>query len=220
MNPLPPSRPRVTATLLLALQAAALLALSGCFDLRQKPLEKHYFVIDVERPGDAETPLIPAAADRILSVRKFRVSPHYEGKGLVYREGEAAYRSDFYNEYFISTHAMFTEETRQWLAASGLFAHVVDTSSRMDATHVLEGSVTTLLGDFTDPKSPKAVLDIQLLLMEDTGVDPKILASKTYKVEIPLDRRSPEALVAGLTKALERSLTRFESDLREVLNRG
>ena len=63
---------------------------------------------------------------KVLTVRRIRVTPKYEGKGLVYRLSELSYESDFYNEFFISPVSMFTEEIRKQLSESGLFKIVVD----------------------------------------------------------------------------------------------
>ena len=100
-----------------------LLSLSiGCINLERSYIEKNYFVLDSSPAEDISSP----DTGKILAVRRLRVSPKYEGKGLVYRLKELSYESDFYNEFFIYPVSMFTEEIRKRLAGSGLFKQVVE----------------------------------------------------------------------------------------------
>ena len=86
--------------------------MAGCVNLEKGYPEKHYFVLDASRDEDISSP----DTGKVLTVRRFRVSPKYEGKGLVYRLEELSFESDFYNEFFISPVSMFTEEIRKRLA--------------------------------------------------------------------------------------------------------
>ena len=150
--------------------------MAGCVNLEKGYPEKRYFILDASRDEDISSP----DTENVLTVRRFRVSPKYEGKGLVYRHGELRYESDFYNEFFVSPVSMFTEEIRKRLAGSGLFKHVVDPSSILDTTYVLEGAVTALYGDYRVSTAPKAVLEIQFFLLQETDSNPKIIFQNQY----------------------------------------
>ena len=91
----------------------------------------------------------------------------FEGKELVYRMGDTRYESDFYNAWFLSPSAMLTQQMQDWLRHARLFERVVATSSYMDATHILEGTVTALYGDYRQEGGHKAVVGIQIVLIED-----------------------------------------------------
>jgi cholesterol transport system auxiliary component len=191
-----------------------LLSLStGCINLERSYIGKHYFILEASRAEDISFP----DTGKVLAVRRLRVSPKYEGKGLVYRLGELNYESDFYNEFFISPVSMFTEEVRKRLAVSGLFKHVVDPSSLLDSTYVLEGAVTTLYGDYRVSTAPKAVIEIQFLLLQETDVSPKIVLQRQYHKEEPLNGNTPDALVKSWNTALNQILTEFENDLKEYI---
>ena len=185
----------------------------GCINLEQSYIEKRYFILEASRDEDISSP----DTDAVLTVRRLRVSAKYEGKGLVYRLKERSYESDFYNEFFISPASMFTEEIRKRLAVSGLFKHVVDPSSLLDSTYVLEGAVTALYGDYRVSSAPKAVLEIQFLLLQETDVSPKIIFQGQYHKEEPLIGNTPDALVKSWNSALSQILTEFETDLKENL---
>ncbi len=193
-----------------------LLSLSiGCINLERSYIEKHYFILDSSPAEDISSP----DTGKVITVRRLRVSPKYEGKGLVYRLGELSYETDFYNEFFISPVSMFTEEIRKRLAVSGLFKHVVDPSSLLDSTYVLEGAVTTLYGDYRVSTAPKAVMEIQFLLLQETDSNPKIIFQRQYHKEEPLDGNTPDALVKSWNSALNQILTEFETDLKEYISK-
>ena len=188
-----------------------LLSLStGCINLERSYIEKHYFVLDSSGDKDISSP----DTEKVLKVRRFRVSAKYEGKGLVYRLGELSYESDFYNEFFISPVSMLTEEIRKRLAMSGLFKHVVEPSSLLDSTYILEGAVTALYGDYRVSSAPKAVMEIQFLLLQETAVSPEIIFQRQYHKEEPLKGNTPDALAKSWSAALNQILTEFETDLK------
>ena len=187
----------------------------GCVNLERSYIEKHYFVLDSSPAEDISSP----DTGKVITVRRLRVSPKYEGKGLVYRLKELSYETDFYNEFFISPVSMFTEEIRKRLAGSGLFKHVVDPSSLLDSTYVLEGAVTALYGDYRASTAPKAVMEIQFLILQQTDVNPEIVLQRQYHKEEPLNGSTPDALVKSWNTALNQILTEFENDLKEYISK-
>ncbi len=186
----------------------------GCVNLEKSYIEKHYFALDSSPAEDIASP----DTGKVITVRRLRVSPKYEGKGLVYRLGELSYESDYYNEFFISPVSMFTEEIRKRLAGSGLFKNVVDPSSLLDSTYILEGAVTTLYGDYRVSTAPKAVMEIQFLLLRETDISPEIVLQRQYQKEEPLNGNTPDALVKSWNTAFNQILTEFENDLKEYIS--
>ncbi len=189
--------------------------LIGCVNLERSYPEKRYFILDVSRDKDVSSP----DTETVLKVRRFRVSPKYEGKGFVYRLKDLSYESDFYNEFFISPASLLTEEIRKWVAGTGLFQHVVDPSSYMDPNYVLEGAVTSLYGDYGVSTAPKAILEMQFFLLQETAASPKIIFQSQYHKEEPLKGNTPDALVKSWNKALNQILTEFETDLEEYMSK-
>ncbi len=109
---------------------------------------------------------------------------------------------------------MLTEEIRKRLAVSGLFKHVVDPSSLLDSAYILEGAVTALYGDYRVSTAPKAVMEIQFLILQETAGSPKIILQRQYHKEEPLNGNTPDALVKSWNTALNQILTEFENDLK------
>ena len=184
--------------------------LTGCIGFQAIRPEKHSYMLDASRHLDVASPARKAS----LKVRRFRVSPQYEGKGFVYRKGALDFETDFYNEFFAPPSTMLTEEVREWLAGSGLFHHVVDTSSTVETLYTLEGELTALYGDYREKKAPKAVLKIQFSLIRDVSDRPEMVFQRQYHEQIPLKADTPQALVEAWNEGFQRILAAFENDLR------
>ena len=192
---------------LLVLLTAGLLA-GGC-SLKKPYPAKHSFLIEAQRVGEGRA----AAASGVLRVCNLQVAAPFEGKGFVYRNSGLGYQTDFYHEFLVAPRALLTEQTRQWLGASGLFRYVLDPASKADATHSLEGNVSAIYGDYRDAASSKAVLAVEFFLTNDQAVSPEIVFHKSYRQEVPLENRALETLAKGWGKALEQILTALEQDL-------
>ena len=190
----------------------ALFVLGSCVSLTKSFPDKHYYALDVTRHGEPGVPVFGA----VLDVRGLVVSPRFEGKELVYRMGDTRYESDFYNAWFLSPSAMLTQQVQDWLRQARLFEHVVATSSYMDATHILEGTVTALYGDYRQEGGHKAVVGIQIVLIEDTSTRPAIVFQRDYQQLVELTETSPDALTRGWNQGLEQIFMTLEADLRRV----
>ena len=186
--------------------------LTGCFNFNKSYPEKHYFVLSASRSGG---PSVSESA-AILRIRRFRVSPGFEGKDFVYRKGNSNYTSDFYNEFFISPGPMITEEVRKWLTGSGLFQHVISSSSPVEPTMELGGVISALYGDYRNTEAPRAVLEIQFFLVRNGPSQPVIVFQKTYHEEALIKGNSPDSLVEGWNLTMEHILTQLETDLKNL----
>lgn len=188
---------------------------TGCFKFERKYPEKSHFLLNVSRPGKSASP----QTERILRITRFNVAPPYAGKNLVYSKGNLDYESDFYNEFFISPGSMIAEEAHEWLAGSGLFRHVANSSSQVEPDHILEGKITALYGDYRDKTKYKAILGVEFLMIRNGTDHPQIVFNQAYHEEMPIKNDVPYALVQGWSEALHKILTQFESDLRDCLHK-
>ena len=187
--------------------------LAGCgIDLKQSYPDRRYYDLHVVRPASK-----PAPAERsVLKVRRLRISPRCEGAGLVTRTGESTFESNYYHLFFSPPASMLTEEARTWLAGAGLFGNVVDFGSTVDATHLVEGSVAALHGDVRPGLPPRAVIELQLFLIDQRPSPPTVAFRKDYRREIPVASPAPADLVKGWTEALAQIFAEFEADLAKV----
>ena len=194
---------------------AALLCLiffSGCSLPKIPAPEKRYFTLNAHR-GES---LAPAQRKSVLKVRPFDISPGFQGRELVYRLGNHEFESDYYNLFFVPPGPAVTQQIRQWLRDCGVFSNVMEEGSIVNADFALEGSVTSLYGDFRDRAAPKAVVEIQIFLLQNSVESYPVLFQKTYRRETPFTFSGTDS--AELAKALNAGLTdllkELEGDLR------
>ena len=186
--------------------------LAGGCSLKKAAPVKASFLLEARR-ADAAAPTKGTAT---LRVRNLQVAAPFEGRGFVYRLGDVRYESDFYHEFLASPRAMLTEQTRQWLAGSGLFQVVADSSSKVDATHGLSGNVSALFADYREASAPKAVLAVEFFVTDNRGAEEQIMFQRSYREEIVLTDRAPESLVRGWSTALGKILASLEKDLAQA----
>lgn len=185
----------------------------GCVSLERSYPEKRYFAMAISESANRSN----SSGDRILSVSNLRISPRYADKSFVYRTSEAGYEADFYNQFLTSPDLMIGEEVRKGLAASQVFKYVVGPSNQLQPNYVLEGSINALYGDFRNLNAPVAVLEMEFFVHNEDGANPGIVMQKRYVKSVPLNARSPEALVKGWNDALNDILMALTADLKAAL---
>jgi hypothetical protein len=101
---------------------------------------------------------------------------------------------------------------------SGLFKEVVDYTGQVEHTHVLEGEVIDLYGDYSERggSRSKAVLAIAFRFIHEVGAEPKLIFQERYRKAVPVESTAPDALVQGWNDALGKILTELEADLRDA----
>ena len=178
----------------------------GCLNLDKSYPEKRSFVLDVGTPPQGS----PSAGAIVLKINKFRVSPLFAGRAMVYRIADLQYESDFYDEWFVTPGLLITQQFQTWLSQSSGFQLVLLGTNHVEPTHLLEGTVTEFYGDFRD--APRAVLGLELHVL-DAGSARQTAFRRIYHQEMSLPDRSPDALARGLTEALRTVLTTVINDL-------
>ena len=196
-------------TIVISSLAVTVAAAAGCLDLKKSYPEKRSFVLDVGAPQQ-EAPSIGVI---VLKINKFRVSPLFAGRAMVYRVADLQYESDFYDEWFVAPGTLVTQQLQQWLSRSTGIQLVIAGTNHVEPTHLLEGTVTEFYGDFrTDPR---AVLGLELQLL-DALHERQPLIRRTYHQDVALSDRSPDAVARGLTEALRVVLVDLAKDIAAV----
>lgn len=184
--------------------------LFGCVSLDRSYPEKHYFVLEINR----EAKPLDDPLNGIVEVADMHISPRYEGQSFIYRISEGGYESDFYNQFLIAPAALVTEEVRRGLAQSGISQYVVNSSSPIEPTYRLDGTVNAIYGDFRNASTARAVLEMEFFLTKPAPGATQVLMAKRYSKSVPLSSRTPEALVRGWDQALEEILSSLVADLK------
>jgi cholesterol transport system auxiliary component len=198
-------------TLLLLLVAC--LAIFSCAP-KKPAIERNHYILEVLREQPARQESIPAA----LAVRDFSVSPGYQGREIIYKTNQSIARADFYNHYFVLPGPMAAQLTRSWIRDSGLFASVIPMSSHKVADYVLEGAISSIYGDIRDPDHPSGVVEINFLLLKNSGFDFEIVFQKRYKAGTRMLGHGTQFLIDALNRSLKDILTSLEQDMASALN--
>ena len=152
-----------------------------------------------------------------LEVSNIRISPRYADRSFIYRISESGYESDFYNQFLVSPSSLITEEVRKALTGSQVFKYVISATNQSQPSYVLEGTVNALYGDFRNPNSPRAVLEMEFFLTSEVPGNPGILMQRRYAKSLPLTGRTPESLIKGWNEALEEILNSLVTDLKAIV---
>jgi cholesterol transport system auxiliary component len=185
--------------------------LSGCG--QSAIAERKYYILDTVRAGPPDV----VHTNSSLRLRRFNVDEAFAGRSLVYRVDEFRYESDYYHQFLVLPGVMITEQTRDWLANSGLFARVTAVGSRLESTYLLEANVIALYADFTRKATPEAVVEIRFFLLAGPEAGESVALSQTYRATTPVSAKTAEAVVGALSKSLADILTRLEADITKAL---
>ena len=190
----------------------ALTLTSGCAGLKRAYPDKEKFAFETHRNAEKVTTF----TNHVLAVRTFSPAPIHKGSEFVYRKGNNEYISDYYRLFFSSPEALIAAQTAQWISSSGLFGDVVPLSSRIAPDLVLEGSLTALYGDLSDRIHPRAVLGLDLLLVDEARGMSRIVFHKSFRQDIPLKDATPTCLMDGWNQALTLILSDLEQHLLQL----
>ncbi len=190
---------------ILNVTAIFLFCIAGC---AKQQFDKQRYWLDIQRPK--AVPSKTSAA--ILSVRPFSIDSAFRTRSIVYKRTNHEYENSYYREYLIPPAKMITEQTRQWLSDSGLFARVLQPGSIMKPTHVLEGHISKVYVDDSVSNRIAAKLEISLYLLNKE----KILFGKTYTAREPMDSAKAEDYFKALKIAMTKILQQHEKELAEL----
>jgi uncharacterized lipoprotein YmbA len=199
------------ASLSCVLATTLVVTVIGCVNVNveQRPSPvRRYFALDAGANGVAPR----ANGSGVLKLAPVRVANRYDNRGFTYRIGQDSFETDFYNQFLAAPGPMLTDELRQALDRSNVFSAVVNSASLVEPTHLLEGTVDELYGDFAGDDAGKAVLGMSFVMREG-GSDRPVIFRKQYEKSIPLQTRSPEGLVQGWNRGLGEILAQLVNDL-------
>ncbi len=192
-------------------------ALAGCGVSLSRPApEKMSFLLHASR---ASAQPAARAHAHTLRINRFDVAQPFSGKPLVYRTGETRFETDFYNEFVATPAGMLTERTAGWLRDARTFRNIIPMTLTIEHRYVLEATGVEMYADLRDAAQPQAVLSIRFYLARDDAQS-AILYDKTIARRVPLGARAPEAIAAGLDRALIGVLETLEADLAALTLEG
>ena len=200
-------RPILCLILLLALPTP------GCTPRSRVRPQKRSYVLTAMRE-QAPRMTVPETSLRLGALR---VSQGFSSRAFVYRLDEDRFQTDFYHEFFLAPGALISEETARWLSEAGLFAQVSAGPGPWPPTHLLQGQVVAIYGDYRPGRQPAAFLEIHFWLTDAPGLNQRPLLDRHYRQVIPLQTKAAGALLQGWNLALAAILTDLEAELASLL---
>jgi cholesterol transport system auxiliary component len=189
----------------------AVCLLTGC--LARPHLDKQSFIF--APPPPASRTVTPG--NRVIGIRTLQVAEPFEGRSFVYRTGEYSYDRDPYAEFMMHPADGLVSPICNWLRETGDFSAVVETGSALKPDTLIEIQVVQLHGDFRPSEHPAAVLAMRFVFFDAAnGIPGKVILQREYSRSIPLQARTPAALIEGWNQALARILDSAMMDFGRV----
>ena len=183
----------------------------GCSGPGKAPAVRRYYALELQRQGQTHQP----QGETILEIKPLGMSPTFAPKELAYRKGEFRYESDFYNQFVTDARLQITEQTRRWISDSNFFSSVALSGSALEPTHLLEGDIVSLHGDFRDKSEAHAVMEIEFFLIDIESPGTRVVFNKLYEARAKVGQAKVEKVVQAYNQCLEQILQDFESDLQK-----
>lgn len=188
---------------------------SGC--LSRPYLNRQTFVFN-EPAIDATNAM---ANGRVLAIRKLQIAAPFDGRPLVYRNGEFSFARDPYAEFLEPPAQELMTPLQGLLLGTGDFSQVVENGSALRPDTLVEITVSQLFGDFRERENPKAILTMQFTFFDaPNGLPAEVIFHKEYARAIPLGAPAAAALMKGWNQALADIFTELAADFRPVENIG
>ncbi len=183
--------------------------LAGCLT-RELPPARLY---TLQPPG--RLPAVQAASPAgVLRVAPLRASRPYTTTRLLYTRTGIDREHYAFSRWSDAPVRLLPRLLADALDRSGLFRAVLPPGSTLRGDLELEGSLL----DFTvhlEGERPRAVLEARFLLA--TARERRVLASRRFRLEVPMDDAGPEAAARGLDRAAERLAGALVRWLAEVV---
>ena len=158
---------------------------------------------------------------RILEIRTLQIAPPFDGRSLIYRTGEFSYQRDPYAGFLGLPAEGLVGPVSEMLRRDGGFSEVVQPGSVVQPDTLVEIAISQIYGDIRKPRSPYAVLAMQVTFVDATnGLPGKVILQRNYSRRIPISLTAPAALMEGWNQALVGILAEATSDFRNRESEG
>lgn len=193
---------KISRKILIVLSSVLILCFSlGCTNLlkREYPQKKFYIL----EPDYSKLPQTGNVFPNLVLTR-IKVSPYFEGKSFVYRQGEHSYESDYYNEFFVLPSNNLNEIIQKWIELTKKSNTTQDLCS-------LSINLESLYIDLRKKEDPKAVWTITFSIQNYQNAE--VLYKKQFTEELSVTENTPEAIVNSWNLGLTNILIQLHKDL-------
>jgi len=191
-----------------------LLLIFGCSGLKREYPKKNFYTFEVVN----EIKVNNNQGKNYVKIERVDVSHAYLHRDFNYRVGPDEFISDYYNQFYRPVGVLVTSEIYKWFSSTGLFKDVLPVNNLINAKYILDSKIVDIYGDYSNPDDPRAVLNMQFFLVDESAVIAELAYSNVYNQSVAISSRTPGALVEGWNEALKNILKQFETDLSNINN--
>jgi len=190
------------------------LLIIGCSGLNKEYPTKNYYTFDVINDIKVNS----NQGKNYIKIERVDVNHAYHHRDFNYRTGPDEFISDYYNQFYKPVGALVTSELYKWMSSAGIYKDVLPVNNLINAKYILDSKLVDIYGDFSNPDDPRAILNMQFFLVDDSSDVAELAYSNVYNQNIAISSKTPGALVEGWNEALKNILKQLESDLRTFEN--
>jgi cholesterol transport system auxiliary component len=191
--------------------ALLMLAITFCGCVSRPALNEQTFAFST--PASAATNSV--ANGHVLEIKSLQIAPPFDGRSLIYRTGEFSYQRDPYAKFLGLPAEGLVGPVSEMLRRDGGFSEVVQPGSAVQPDTLVELTIIQLYGDIRKPRSPCAVLAMQVTFIAATnGMPVKVILQNNYSKRIPINSTTPAALMEGWSEGLVGILAEATSDFQ------
>jgi ABC-type uncharacterized transport system auxiliary subunit len=196
-------------------RGAALLVLSamlaGCVHLSQPApqIRDYRLAYDPAAPTGAPLPVI-------LGIPSLRVAAVYDREPIVYRDGEHATGTYFYERWSANPGDMVADLLARDFADSGLYRAVQRGPSLLPIDYQLTGIINEIEERIAGGTCT-AHLALRVLLVRVSGNGNPVRLKKDYAGHEPCACNQPRALAAAMSRVLERISAQLQQDVYDAI---
>lgn len=194
---------------------AACLLLAGCLGTfskgqREAQIQRRLFLPEAVWTGDAiEKPLFGE-----VKCRPFHALSPANSRSFVIRRSGGEATTDYYNGWLTSPEELFGAQACRFLDKSGLFARVFDAASGTVTDLGLDGWITDLYLDYTDPAHPAACVGLRLSILNERTPDFPVIHTLERQAKVPFTAGEPTAASQAFSEAFRKVLVELVEGLR------
>ena len=191
----------------------ATLMMGGCTNLKQVPIESHYYTIEYDPPLPIKAEPLPY----VVKIEQFQTSPLYNSNHIVFKNEDFTRDEYIYHKWRAHPGELVSFFLSRDFSETGHFQAALYYESSLPYTYLITGVVEDFYlqtGDFGE-----AVLSVAMNLVDNTrhGKGNFVLMQKKYRRSVETHKRDPSGLAKAMSTAVQQISAQILNDVYTVL---
>lgn len=191
----------------------ATLMMGGCTNLKQVPIESHYYTIEYDPPRPIKAEPLPY----IIKIEQFQTSPLYNSNHIVFKNEDFTRDEYIYHKWRAHPGELVSFFLSRDFSETGRFQAALYYESSLPYTYLITGVVEDFYlqaGDFGE-----AVLSVAMNLVDNTrhGKGNFVLMQKKYRLSVESGKVGPSGLAKAMSTAMQQLSAEILNDVYTML---